>query len=514
MAATPVTNFGKVTVSIGYNAAATSIVLTTGHGSRLPSTFPYPITWWNATDFSDPADDPSREIVIVTARAGDTLTVTRAAEGTSASNKNTASKTYKMVLSITKAMWDSLFTNSLSQSFRGLTVQTHPDADKALSTVRFSADAIVMDDGQEIRDWSNIDVALTASGVNGIDTGSEAASTIYELWAIFNGATKAGLLHKAKDYFLDETWDQSGATTEDGQHLLRDAAARTKLAQGFQVNTAGLMEFVDIKVAGVGTPTGNFWLTVEATSGGVPSNTPLATSDKYDVSRLTTAPNAIFIRMPFRTPAALSAATQYHLVLQGDFTVSAANHMVWRADTTASTYALGSKGAYDGTTWTNDADDDFLFKIYITRNDVAVTMPSGYTQKAKIGYAVNNSGSNLRHFRQLNRSVFCGYDNEWQVGSLTNTIVALVDLFAFLPPVPVTIQFAHYNGTAVQVAVGGLSCTDLIPITTAERIGASLTSLVAGHVGTFPLLVLSQYQGCMFVVFGGTDDLFILSYEW
>ena len=105
---TPVTNFGKGTVSTGYGSADTSIVLTTGHGSFFPATFPYPLVWFNATDFADPADDPNKEIVIVTGRTGDTLTVTRAGEGTSASTKNTGGKTYKMVLSLTKAMWDGL----------------------------------------------------------------------------------------------------------------------------------------------------------------------------------------------------------------------------------------------------------------------------------------------------------------------------------------------------------------------------------------------------------------------
>src|SRR5688572_17325224 len=124
--ATPVTNFAKATVSIGYNSAAVSIVLTTGHGSRFPSTFSYPVTWWNATDYSDPADDPDKEIVLVTGRTGDTLTVVRAQEGTSASNKNIGGKTYKMALSITKAMWEELTDRSLSQTFRGLHLQTHP----------------------------------------------------------------------------------------------------------------------------------------------------------------------------------------------------------------------------------------------------------------------------------------------------------------------------------------------------------------------------------------------------
>jgi hypothetical protein len=93
-------NFAKVTVSTGYTAASTSIVLTTGHGAKLP-TAPFNAVWWNSTDYADPSDDPNVEIVRVTAISTDTLTVTRAQEGTSASTKNTASKTYKMIAGLT-----------------------------------------------------------------------------------------------------------------------------------------------------------------------------------------------------------------------------------------------------------------------------------------------------------------------------------------------------------------------------------------------------------------------------
>lgn len=93
-------NFAKVTVSTGYDASATSIVLTTGHGAKLP-TVPFNVTWWNSTDYADPSDDPNVEIGRVTARSTDTLTVTRGQEGTSASTKNTAGKTYKMIAGLT-----------------------------------------------------------------------------------------------------------------------------------------------------------------------------------------------------------------------------------------------------------------------------------------------------------------------------------------------------------------------------------------------------------------------------
>lgn len=107
----PVKNFGKVTVSTGYDASATSIALTSGHGAELPAPSTdgaFNVTWWNSTDYPDPADDPNVEIVRVTARSTDTLTVTRAQEGTAASTKNTASKTYKMTLDITKKTRDNI----------------------------------------------------------------------------------------------------------------------------------------------------------------------------------------------------------------------------------------------------------------------------------------------------------------------------------------------------------------------------------------------------------------------
>lgn len=94
-------NFSKVTLSGPYNAAATSLVLLAGHGAKLPTTPPYNLVWWNATDYPDPSDDPSVEIVRATALVTDTLTVTRAQESTSASAHNIVGKTYKMIRSIT-----------------------------------------------------------------------------------------------------------------------------------------------------------------------------------------------------------------------------------------------------------------------------------------------------------------------------------------------------------------------------------------------------------------------------
>jgi len=108
----PVKNFALATVSTGYNASATSIVLSSGDGAKFPAPSTdgaFNVVWWNFTDYADPADDPNKEIVRVTARSTDTLTVTRAQEGTSASTKNTSAKVYKLFLGPTKKTIDDLF---------------------------------------------------------------------------------------------------------------------------------------------------------------------------------------------------------------------------------------------------------------------------------------------------------------------------------------------------------------------------------------------------------------------
>lgn len=102
----PAANFVKVTLATVYGAADTILQLATGQGARLPnpSSGAYNLVWWNATDYTDPADDPNVEIVRATAKSGDSLTVTRAQEGTTATQKQNANKIYKLMLGVTAKM--------------------------------------------------------------------------------------------------------------------------------------------------------------------------------------------------------------------------------------------------------------------------------------------------------------------------------------------------------------------------------------------------------------------------
>ncbi len=74
------------TLASGITAAATSLTVASGHGARFPATGTFRVK------LTDVANDALYELVICTARATDTLTVTRAAEGTTARAFNAADK--------------------------------------------------------------------------------------------------------------------------------------------------------------------------------------------------------------------------------------------------------------------------------------------------------------------------------------------------------------------------------------------------------------------------------------
>lgn len=94
-------NFAKGTLFTGYDDAATTIELQSGHGARFPAA-PFNATWWNSTDYADPSDDPDVEIIrVVSFSSGDVMNITRAQEGTTATVKNVGGKTYSLIAGVT-----------------------------------------------------------------------------------------------------------------------------------------------------------------------------------------------------------------------------------------------------------------------------------------------------------------------------------------------------------------------------------------------------------------------------
>lgn len=135
----PVLNFGLVTVSTGYTNADAVIILAGGEGAKLPDPAvdgPYNLTWWNASGYGNPSQDANVEIVRVTNKTADTLTVVRAQEGTTATNKNTAFATYMMSLSLTKKTWEDILP-LIGLPVSTDTVVTYSDTHGEVDTVTF-----------------------------------------------------------------------------------------------------------------------------------------------------------------------------------------------------------------------------------------------------------------------------------------------------------------------------------------------------------------------------------------
>lgn len=408
----------------------------------------------------------------------------------------------------------------LSQTFRGLTLRTHPDADVSTSKVYLDrADEIVMNTGVRIADWDDLAADITVSGAGGLDTGSEAASTWYEIHAIRKSSdgTKNLLLHRAKNYGAD----QSSTTVDSTVNVRRTSAVtRTKLAQGIQFTNAGPVSFVDIQIIKTGSPTGRIWLTIEANSSGDPSGTALATSDKIDVSLVSTS--AQWVRFVFRTPYTVSAATQYHLVLQGDYTTSDdVNNIGWKCNS-SSVYANGHARELDSGTWAGVGGGttyDFAFKLYVTQNDTTVTMPSGYDQRCLVGYVYNDSGSNFQGFSQLNRTVevqstSANYATGFSTGTFTTTAAVLFSLDAIIPPIPIEVRLNGANDTVgAYVVVSGRLPSGAFPRGQGAQYLYSSVASATNPSFTFQPLFL-EFQHLYAFVGSGTGRLYIDGWEW
>jgi hypothetical protein len=519
--ATPITNFGLVTVDGLYNDVVTSVALETGEGSRLPETtggYTYPMTWWNATDYAHPADDPNVEIVLVTTRATDTLTVTRAQEGTAASTKNTADKTYRMSLGITKLMWESLRTPT--QVHHGLQLRTHRDSDLAPYQVEIvDVDSIIMDDGTELRndndEWAGKLADITVSGAGGLDSGAEEEDQWYDIYAIAKeDGTRALILRASPEWATNA--QHTG--TDDATQGIRSAVdnSTVKVAQGFQLSSqSGVCPYVEAKLIKVGAPTGKIWFTIETDNAGKPSGTALATSVAYDVARLPTS--ALDVRFPMKSSETLSTATQYHLVAQGNWTISATNYIGWRMDGSAGSYASGSKALYDSdtATWTTDTDDDMIFGVGVEEDTGVLTYPTGYTKKCFLGWVKNLT--DFIPFVQVNRerrTLVISDDN--CLLTATTGAAQIIGTEALLPPRAIITATVALTGTgtgAALAALGDLSATDIS--SAGSTVGAQVV-LFAGATIQVPTQFVDVIVQARSVMAMGTDGakLWVTGFKW
>src|SRR3990167_8969973 len=164
---------------------------------------------------------------------------------------------------------------------------------------------------------------------------------------------------------LDAYYPPGYQTTD---YALRDAAARTQIAQGFKCNVSSTVSKVKLWVKKTGTPAGTDTITlaIQTDSSGVPSGTPVTngTATAVDISDTLTTSYA-WVTFTFSTNPSLTAGTQYHLVLSGAFTIDGTNYVLWGVDNYDVIYPDGSMSIYDATTWTTESLYDACFEVYM-----------------------------------------------------------------------------------------------------------------------------------------------------
>jgi hypothetical protein len=136
-----VANFINLTVSEGYDENAYVIGVESG-GATLPAA-PFNVIYWNSTDYPSPDKDPDVEIDRVISVVGNVITLANngtsrtAQEGTTASAKNTPSKTYSLMLGITAKMIADI-SNNLQKPWRLVTVNGAIDGSNVTFTLNGS----------------------------------------------------------------------------------------------------------------------------------------------------------------------------------------------------------------------------------------------------------------------------------------------------------------------------------------------------------------------------------------
>lgn len=151
----------------------------------------------------------------------------------------------------------------------------------------------------------------------------------------------------------DQGVDQKNKTSDTDLGLFDDSAREQLL----QVFTAGISDFKGaiLKLKKVASPTGTLTLNLYATSSGLPTGSALKTKT-LAVSDLTTSYAFYYFHLPYTT----TENTEYALVLStSTATADSTNYVAWEYST-ASQISDGTRGTYDGTSYSTGTGDMYF----------------------------------------------------------------------------------------------------------------------------------------------------------
>ena len=226
------------------------------------------------------------------------------------------------------------------------------------------------------------DEIVTKGASHGIDyLNNQYITPMFEKSGILSVADLDGVLYREnQDFVVDraagslnwyvpsqtavETLDQDyDEVNRDTDNALRHASSTTKLGQSFEVSADGKCSKVKLYLSKTGTPAGTLLAKIYDDDAGAPG-TVLAISQSVSTSVVTAARAWIEFAIAEADRPTLTAGTTYHLVLEGDYVISAASYIQWGTDSSSPAYGNGSFERYDGANWTADVTTDAIFKVY------------------------------------------------------------------------------------------------------------------------------------------------------
>jgi hypothetical protein len=216
------------------------------------------------------------------------------------------------------------------------------------------------------------------------------------------------------------------------------------LAQTFTPVTSHTLDAVSLQLYKAGSPTYVVTISLHATTGDVPTGSALA-STTFQASSLTTT--ATWYDYEFSTGCAVTAGTKYALVLSA--TDGAAGNLVYWRVNTAGAYSRGMKAtsAVQGTSWTTNSAQDFMFK----EGQNPPVWYEQYTTGASAASGVMNASWLSQTFTPVTTHTFNAVSLQlYKAGSPTYTVT--ISLYATTGDVPTGSALASTTFLASSLA--------------------------------------------------------------
>lgn len=240
--------------------------------------------------------------------------------------------------------WAAVNTTAIQGAFKNLKVTANAGA----ATTAVTADQIMLEDASNtyiVARTVNLTISSGTSGVNGLDTGTVAASTWYSVWVIYNGTTTAGLmslsataptLPSGYTYKARVGWVRTSATAAQNRGSIQYGRRAQYVVDGTVLTQMPTLASGTTSSAWVAQPWANF---APSTAGGL----ILALSSTTGTSSYgAVAPNGNYPdpSTPSAAPLVLRSNNAFSTI-QGTIVPESANIYYWASLASYAVYAFG-----------------------------------------------------------------------------------------------------------------------------------------------------------------------------